>query len=1458
MFKSAIKEQLQVPADVDHLGHLRDFVTRIGKKHGFSERSVNAFKLSIDEAATNIIKHAYRDWDGDIIIRALVRKNSLTFILIDKGKYFDPRQVKDPDLKKYVDIGKKGGLGIFMMRRLLDRIDYRKTEVGNELWLTKNREEKKRGKISVAAIPIGMKARYWLISMAFFTALMVMTFMYFFLKQDDKVLSEYIENGKRACSVLANDIAKNLTDTNDINDEVLNELITNGSQDLVVLNKANTSVNTLLKSEHSDILFNALVIDNIQNILAIAYEDSFYRVLGNYEVPGKKKKIQENVYQYRLKSGAGVIDVEWPVQDDSGRTLCTSHFLMDYNKISKDTTAARSNYLRLLLLIWILVAASLFLLIYLLMNPFRRLQEWVKDLGQPGIAEELDIDTSTEVGEIAKAFSDITMKLRDSQANQVEQERLQKEMQVAQEIQQTLLPANVPEVEGYEIASYYAAAKEVGGDYFDFVEVDSDTLGIVVADVSGKGVPGSLVMTMIRTALRTEARGIKDAAEVLTRVNDFVVNDMKKGMFVTLFYVIIDSKKRRINFASAGHNPMILYRPSQQKTYYLNPRGFPIGISLPEKDLFKRSLQSDTLALAEDDILLVYTDGITEAMNARREMFGEERFLNVIRDSGTLKAEEFIEKLQKEINSFTEGSPQNDDITLVAIKEQTSVEKIELKRAKNVFNHIQQGMPLKEACKLERISTYSYYHKYKEKFEKEGLESYVIEQPSEDLEFKHLSIEEKAKIFDVIRRFPDYGAKRISEELNTEHYNFTVISPARIYDELVNSRLNTKKLRDAFVLRGTRKKRLKTPGTPLLTIDGQVIVDKQHYIESTPEPKAEKPAEPAPINEQIAETQPVKKSLRFRVKKQEKEAPPEIQEPAFAAEELDEQEIPSSVRSLVTHEEQDKVVDTLALMEETPEAPVTKTPQIETPGPQSSEAAGIYDLEAVIDADAFTDLLFNEDKVLQTGLSPIADTVTEIDTPEFNVLDQIAEPQVVEPDSEYPKAMNEQEEPELQTLSEKAVSAAPEDTLQDLSSAVAIEDIPAEKEEEFIDYLELDFSHKEPLKMEHYSQPAETISDREEPIVPAAEPYIKEDDDLFAFDELTFAGTEEKIELPDEPAPIQAVIQKDDIKTDFSVFEEIEEPAQSETLAEQEAIDDSIDDMDLVGTKTKFRLIEEEEIELADIMNTSGDMIQISEADAKMAFSDEDIEDINVISETGLYESPANNPEPFTEFVSLDQVGKEPVNRISGSKGEAKPLELVNEQFDFSIPFDDIWEIKEVHTGQTITDTLEFLDQDKLSFEELIDMVGGQKRESDNRQPAPKGQSASLPKPDINQQKETLLRDKLITRAVKLYSKENYNEAIKIFCNLLAAYPNDVSIHGYLGNAYFRNKNYPQAIIEYETVLKLDSSNPQACENLGVVYANQGNLSKAIEQWEKLLSLTPDREDINKSIKRAKKYLVKS
>ncbi|MBN1479822.1 tetratricopeptide repeat protein [candidate division KSB1 bacterium] len=848
MFKTVAKEELRVPGRVEYLGELRDFVTRVGKKYGFSERIINAFKLSIDEAATNIIKHAYRDWDGDVTLRVMAKKDSLTMVLIDQGKYFDPRQVNSPDLQRYVEIGKKGGLGIFIMRRLLDKIEYRKSEEGNELWMVKNRDEEKKKKISITSIPLSLKMRYWLFSLAIFTTIFVAIAFFIFATQKQQVLNDYISAGRLACETLE-DYIIHYWKSQAIEPDVYYAFKEMGSKELGIIDGALDGIKDLQDSEEYGDISSEIIITNNRKLL-IASSDStkaerIWLDSTQVYVPDDAKMLEEfddsSVYLFDDESGDRIVDIVWPILDDDKTKLADTHFRIDYELIERDISRYARGFIGELLLIWLIVSASLFLLIYVMMTPFKRLQKWVKRLSEPGVAEEMDIDSSTEIGAIAQAFHDVTAQLKRSQVDLAEQERLQQEMHIAKQIQQTLLPAEFPEVEGYDISSFYAAAKDVGGDFYDFVEVDKDTLGVAVADVSGKGVPGAFVMTMIRTALRSEARGVKDAAEVLAKVNEFVVDDIKKGMFVTLFYVIIDSKRRRLNFASAGHNPMILHRPSKNKTYYLNPRGFPIGISLPDKDLFRKSIQSDTIALAEDDILLVYTDGVTEAMNPKRKLFGEERFLRMIRECGKQKAEDFVESLKKEMNTFTEGSEQSDDITLVAIKEKMSAERVEYNRAVHAYELIMEGVGIKEACRDAGISTYSYYQKYKEKFDSVGVGSFTASADMDQIEAKHLSIEEKNKIFDVIRRFPEYGAKRIADELNTERYEFTEIPVSRIYEELVRSRLNTRELRVAFVERGGKKKRIKPPGTPMMTIDGKIIMNRTQFEE--PEEDEEPPVE---------------------------------------------------------------------------------------------------------------------------------------------------------------------------------------------------------------------------------------------------------------------------------------------------------------------------------------------------------------------------------------------------------------------------------------------------------------------------------------------------------------------------------------------------------------------------------------------------------------------------------------
>ena len=513
MFKSTIKEQLKVPAHVDYLSELRAFVTRVGRKHGISDKAVNAFKLAIDEAGTNIIRHAYRDIaeSGFILLRVIIRKASVTVSLIDQGKYFDLRNVKDPDLKRYVEIGKRGGLGIFIIRKLMDEIDYRKTEEGNELRLTKYRQgsKSKNGAAktseveSPVGIPLTLKVKYFIRTGAVVTVAIAIWYLYLFMRSGANIQETRLSDLHGFGMRLGNSLSQNPSIPDD---------------PLFTLNYIEATF-----KEQENWLREIVLYDKHGTIIAHSDKQRLLDGAEEYEPrPENRKRVYENIFKNSVKvdEAAGNKDIYNFVTELTDTLTQASigevHVRIFKENIDNEIFSQRFEDAKLALFILLSGYVGALILIYFLLNPFRRLSDWVQRMDHGDeVEDEMDIDSSTEIGEIARAFSDITTKFRESQKNLAKQEQLQKEMQVAQEIQQTLLPTEFPNLEGYELASMYQAAKEVGGDYYDFVEVDKDTLGIVVADVSGKGVPGSLVMTMIRTALRTEARGVYDAAEVL-------------------------------------------------------------------------------------------------------------------------------------------------------------------------------------------------------------------------------------------------------------------------------------------------------------------------------------------------------------------------------------------------------------------------------------------------------------------------------------------------------------------------------------------------------------------------------------------------------------------------------------------------------------------------------------------------------------------------------------------------------------------------------------------------------------------------------------------------------------------------------------------------------------------------------------------------------------------------------
>jgi sigma-B regulation protein RsbU (phosphoserine phosphatase) len=251
----------------------------------------------------------------------------------------------------------------------------------------------------------------------------------------------------------------------------------------------------------------------------------------------------------------------------------------------------------------------------------------------------------------------------------IEKERLEKELDVAREIQKKILPAGVPDYPGLQIASVFIPAFEVGGDYFDFFEISKSKLGFVIADVSGKGISAAFIMAEVKGIFESLSKTIGRPKEILTRANDILRHTLDSKTFVSAAYGYFDFNKQKLVFSRAGHCPLFLLRDGDYKQ--IKPCG--LGLGLSDNQYFEQTIEEDSIDLEENDTVVLYTDGVTEAKNEQLEDFGDKHFLNVLQSNVNLGAEELSNKIIKEITVFSSGHEQYDDITLVIFKWQQKI-----------------------------------------------------------------------------------------------------------------------------------------------------------------------------------------------------------------------------------------------------------------------------------------------------------------------------------------------------------------------------------------------------------------------------------------------------------------------------------------------------------------------------------------------------------------------------------------------------------------------------------------------------------------------------------------------------------------------------------------------------------------------------------------------------------------
>ena len=245
-----------------------------------------------------------------------------------------------------------------------------------------------------------------------------------------------------------------------------------------------------------------------------------------------------------------------------------------------------------------------------------------------------------------------------------ENERMHQEIAAAKSVQQKLLPRSLPTFESVIVSAACIPAYEVGGDYYDFFPLDDKRLGVLIGDVSGKGISAAFYITLAKGVIVSQVRGSGSPSDVLHRVNALLYGVMERGKFVSMIYGIYNTYTREFSFSNAGHNPLVVLRKSGDIST-VAAKGMALGLDKGER--FERAVTTASVTLEKGDCLLLYTDGVTEAMNAEHAEYGEERMMKTLRNA-PLHAADLISATLADVRKFAGKAHQHDDITLVALQ----------------------------------------------------------------------------------------------------------------------------------------------------------------------------------------------------------------------------------------------------------------------------------------------------------------------------------------------------------------------------------------------------------------------------------------------------------------------------------------------------------------------------------------------------------------------------------------------------------------------------------------------------------------------------------------------------------------------------------------------------------------------------------------------------------------------
>jgi serine phosphatase RsbU (regulator of sigma subunit) len=355
-----------------------------------------------------------------------------------------------------------------------------------------------------------------------------------------------------------------------------------------------------------------------------------------------------------------------PIRDRSGNVVAVLGVDMTGEDVQRVQMEVRKR-MRLFFLLKVLAALLFgFFISGTVSKQIRALTNGAQRVARGDLDFRVQVHGGDEIAHLAHLFNkmsgDLKKHIEELKRTTAEKERLVREIEIAREIQQGFLPQVNPDIKGIEIAAISIPARMVGGDFYDFIPIDKDNWGLAIADVSGKGIPSALFMALSRALMRASASLDMSPDKALNHANILIRQDSKSNMFVTVFYAILDSKNMSLKYANAGHNPPLFIAGPDYDIALLKAQTMPLGIM--------ENIEATTqeIMLTKGDLVVLYTDGVTEAVNEFKESFEIERLEEIVKANRHLTANELIRKIEQDLKDFVGRQPQFDDITIMIIK----------------------------------------------------------------------------------------------------------------------------------------------------------------------------------------------------------------------------------------------------------------------------------------------------------------------------------------------------------------------------------------------------------------------------------------------------------------------------------------------------------------------------------------------------------------------------------------------------------------------------------------------------------------------------------------------------------------------------------------------------------------------------------------------------------------------